>query len=169
MSPRILIAGVGNVFFGDDGFGVAVARALALKELPSNVVVRDVGIRGLHLAYELIDGWDLLVAIDAVSTGGAPGTLRLIEPDDEPSSIDRGHDAHGMDLRTVLRTARSLGASLPSVRIVGCEVKDVAERIGLTPEVERAVPEAARMVEALVHAHAGAPKPAVEANQEICS
>jgi hydrogenase maturation protease len=150
VSARILVAGIGNVFNGDDAFGVAVARQLRSAELPSSVVVRDVGIRGLHLAYELLDPWDLLIVIDAVSRGGPPGTLHLIEPSTDLAEISRAPDAHGMDLRSILLMAGSLGAATPEVRLVGCDVADVSEKMGMTPEVEASVPEAARMVQALV-------------------
>jgi hydrogenase maturation protease len=84
VSPRILVAGVGNVFRGDDGFGVAVARRLAHEPLPPGVELRDYGVRGVHLAYELLDGYDLLVLVDAVTRGSPPGTLYVIEPDGPP-------------------------------------------------------------------------------------
>jgi hydrogenase maturation protease len=153
-SDRVLIAGIGNVFFGDDGFGVAVARELARCALPPSVVVRDTGIRGLHLAYELVDGWDLLIAIDAVARGAPPGTLHVIEPTADIGSLGRAHDAHGMDLASVLDTARSLGAIPPAVLVVGCDVANVSEGIGLTPEVEAAVPQAVRLVISLFGARA---------------
>ena len=76
---RILIAGLGNIFEGDDGFGVAVARLLTEAEWPSGVEVHDFGIRGVHLAYQLLDGYDLVVIVDAVSRAGEPGTLYVID------------------------------------------------------------------------------------------
>jgi hydrogenase maturation protease len=157
MSPRALVAGVGNVFFRDDGFGVAVARHLMAGHLPGNVVVRDAGIRGIHLAYELLEGWDLLIAIDAVATGGVPGALHLIEPSGDRSVPARPQEVHGMDLSSILAMARALGTTLPPVLVVGCEVADVAEGMGLTPEVARAVPTAARMVESAVRARVPCP------------
>jgi hydrogenase maturation protease len=157
MSPRALVAGIGNVFFRDDGFGVAVARHLMAGPVPGNMVVRDAGIRGLHLAYELMDGWDLLIAVDAVSTGGAPGTLHLIEPNDDRPVSDRSPEAHGMDLSSILAMARALGSTLPPVLVVGCDVADIAEGVGLTSEVARAVPDAARMVESAVRARLPSP------------
>jgi len=148
MTARILVAGIGNVFLGDDGFGVEVARHLAALPLPPDVVVRDVGIRGVHLAYELADGWDLLVFVDAVSRGGPPGTLHVLEPQGDRAIFAR--DAHGMDLDGILATARSLGAPPCAVIVVGCDVLDVAEGIGLSPAIQAAVPEAARTILALV-------------------
>lgn len=80
-AARTLVAGVGNIFLGDDGFGVEVARRLAAEPLPEQVEVADIGVRGVHLAYQLLDGYDTLVLVDATTRGGAPGTLYLIEPD----------------------------------------------------------------------------------------
>jgi hydrogenase maturation protease len=150
-SGPVLVAGIGNVFFRDDGFGVAVVELLRNEnDLPGNVVVRDIGIRGLHLAYDLVTGWDLLIVVDAIATATAAGTLHLIEPSGDLDLPGRAHDAHGMDLRSILQTTRALEARLPAVLVVGCEVTDVSEGMGLTPEVARAVPRAARMVRSAV-------------------
>jgi hydrogenase maturation protease len=149
---RVLVAGIGNVFFGDDGFGVSVAEELARHDLPPGVVVRDIGIRGLHLAYDLLEEWDLLVVVDAVAKGGAPGTLHVIEPTAEHRGPGLSREAHGMDLPSILDAARSLGASVPPVLVVGCDVANVSEGIGLTPEVRAAVERAARLVASLVQA-----------------
>jgi len=155
VTPRVLVAGIGNVLFHDDGFGVAVAEHLRREAgLPGHVVVRDIGIRGLHLAYDLIAGWDLLIVVDAIRTATAAGTLHLIEPSRDVDAPGRAHDAHGMDLRSILMTARLLDAPLPAVLVVGCEVRDVSEGIGLTPDVARAVPGAARMVRFAARDHA---------------
>ncbi|MBX3226611.1 MAG: hydrogenase maturation protease [Labilithrix sp.] len=151
MTMRVLVAGIGNVFFGDDGFGVAVAQHLrqsgaGLAE-DAHVVVRDVGIRGLHLAYDLVDGYDLLIAVDVIPSRGAPGTLHLIEPAREEGDVARGaRDAHGMDLYSVMLTAKSLGAELPPVLVLGCEVEEPRAEMGMTSDVERAIPAAARMI-----------------------
>ncbi|HEY3816873.1 MAG TPA: hydrogenase maturation protease [Polyangiaceae bacterium] len=154
MSPRVLVAGIGNVFFRDDGFGVAVARYLTVRALPAHVVVRDVGIRGLHLAYDLVEDWGLLVVVDAVSITSRPGTLHLIQPGDDLGFAARTQDAHGMGLESILQTASSLGATLPDVLVVGCDVADISEGVGLTPEVDEAVPQAAQMVESILEARA---------------
>ena len=82
--PRVLVAGIGNIFLGDDGFGVEVADRLAGRTLPDGVQVADFGIRGVHLAYELLDGYDALVLVDAVPMGEPPGTVAIIEPELEP-------------------------------------------------------------------------------------
>ena len=151
--PRVLVAGIGNVFLGDDGFGVAVAEALAASEWPDGVHVEDFGIRGMDLAYALA-GYDVAILVDAVPRGGAPGTLYVIEP--ELGDDEVGLDAHGMNPAAVLALARTLGGPLPRVLVVGCEPATrmtgeedevVAE---LSEPVRAAVGEAVRMVESLV-------------------
>ena len=161
--PRrgILIAGVGNVFLSDDGFGVEVARRLAGRELPAGVEVADVGIRGMHLAYRLLDGYRALVLIDTVRQGHDPGTLYLLEHDlDGPvTNTDAGvpaFDAHGMDPGALLGMldglARGVGIERPvdRVLVVGCEPASVDEGIGLTQEVAAVVDRAAQAVVDLV-------------------
>jgi len=146
VSARVLVAGLGNVFFGDDGFGVEVARALSRAALPPGTVVREVGTRTLHLAYELADGWDRLIVVDALARGGPPGTLYVIEPTDGSCVLAHAPDAHGMSLAAILDTARGLGARLPEVFVVGCEVEDVSAGMGLTAAVEAAVEAAVAAV-----------------------
>lgn len=150
---RVLVAGIGNVFLGDDGFGVTVAEALARSEWPDGVHVEDFGIRGMDLAYALA-AYDLAILVDAVPRGGAPGTLYVIEPSLDEADV--GIDAHGMDPVAVLALARTLGGRLPRVLVVGCEPATrmtgeedevVAE---LSEPVRAAVAEAVRMVESLV-------------------
>lgn len=117
---RVLIAGIGNVFLGDDGFGVEVARELALRALPAGVEVRDFGIRGMDLVYALLENHDTVVFIDTAQRGEPPGTLYLIEP----SLDDVGEvtiDAHGMDPVKVLGLARALGARPGHTVVVACE------------------------------------------------
>jgi hydrogenase maturation protease len=116
---RVLVAGIGNVFLGDDGFGVALADRLARRALPAGVEVVDYGIRGMDLAYALHDGWDAVVLLDAMPRGNPPGTLSVIEPDldDLPLAVD----AHAMDPVKVLGLALALGGSLPRTLVVGCE------------------------------------------------
>jgi len=142
---RALVAGVGNVFLGDDGFGVEVVRSLVGATLPAGVRVQDYGIRGLHLAYDLLDAPDLLVVVDITSRGGAPGTLYVLEPD--PDAIERTlADGHGMDLGAVFAQVRQLGGRLPRTRILGCEPATVAEGIGLSEPVRRAIEPAVALV-----------------------
>ena len=120
---RILVAGIGNVFLGDDGFGVALADRLARTELPCGVEVVDYGIRGMDLAYALHEGWDVVVFLDAMPRGLEPGTLSVLEPDLD--GLEAAVDAHGMDPVKVLGLARALGGELPRVLVVGCEPRDV--------------------------------------------
>lgn len=141
---RTLIAGVGNVVFGDDGFGVEVVRRLADVSLPPGVEVADFGIRGVHLAYQLLEGYDTLILVDAVQREAPPGTVLVIEPD----TRELGHDldAHGFDPTTVLELARTLGSALPRVVLVGCVPAVLDDGPGLSPVVERAVEEAVRLI-----------------------
>src|SRR5688500_9453041 len=108
---RLLVAGVGNLLLGDDGFGVEVARRLATTMLPEGARARDFGIRGVHLAYELLDGVDVLLVADALARGGEPGTLYVFEPDTGAAAPLEG-DAHGMDLPHVFASVRSMGGEL---------------------------------------------------------
>jgi hydrogenase maturation protease len=118
---RILVAGIGNVFLGDDGFGVAVADRLARLKLPAGVEVVDFGIRGMDLAFAMQDGYDAVVLVDAVPRGEPPGTLFVIEvdPDDERAAV--AVDAHGMDPLSVIGLVRSFGGQPPPTYVVGCE------------------------------------------------
>jgi hydrogenase maturation protease len=155
MTPSILVAGIGNIFFRDDGFGVAVAAKLARAPLPENVRVVDFGIRGFDLVLALLDNYDLTIFVDAVSRGGAPGTLYTVEPDMDAIGAESGvyDNAHGLDPAKVLATARSAGARLGRVVVVGCEpaeLDDETGRIGLTEPVEAAVDPAIEMIRSLV-------------------
>jgi len=154
MSQSILIAGIGNIFLQDDGFGVEVAKRLADSELPEGVKVADFGIRGVHLAYEMLDGgYDTTILIDAAPRGEAPGTVYLIEPD--LANFDTRQtalpDAHSMDPQVVFATLKSLGGSPRRVLIVGCEPLEIDDGIGLSEPVGRAVGEAVRLVHSVVN------------------
>lgn len=149
-APRVLVAGIGNVFAGDDGFGCEVARRLADLSWPDGVRVVDYGIRGLHLAYDLLDPWDALVLIDALPDSGAVGGVVVLEIG--PADVGQGAlDAHGMDPATVLATLAALGGRLPPrTLLVGCQVAETGEAMGLTAPVAAAVDEAVRAVRTLV-------------------
>ncbi|GAA4209786.1 hydrogenase maturation protease [Streptosporangium oxazolinicum] len=143
---RILVAGVGNVFLGDDGFGVAVARHLARADLPGEVEVRDFGIRGVHLAYELTGGgYDTTILVDAVSRDGPPGTLYVLEPSagDVPGSFA---DAHSMTPETVLSLVGVLGGEAGHILLVGCQPADTSPGMELSAPVADAVGRAADLV-----------------------
>ena len=153
MSQCILVAGIGNIFLQDDGFGVEVAKRLADSELPEGVKVTDFGIRGVHLAYEMLDGgYDTTILIDAAPRGEAPGTVYLIEPDLDNIDAQQSAsmDAHSMDPQVVFATLKSLGGSPRRVLIVGCEPLVIDDGIGLSEPVGRAVEEAVRLVHSVV-------------------
>jgi len=150
VSGGILVAGVGNVLLGDDGFGVEVARRLAAEPLPEGASVTDFGIRGVHLAYQLLEGYDTLILVDALARGEAPGTLYVMEPDLANLSARSLVDGHGLDPATVLGMVQVLGATVRRTIVVGCEPADITERIGLSAPVALAVDEAVRLVRRLV-------------------
>jgi hydrogenase maturation protease len=144
---RTLIAGLGNIFHGDDGVGVAVAAVLTQRQLPDGATARDFGIRGVHLAYELLDGYDLVVIIDAVQRGAAPGTVHVIEHVvGTPIEGDVLMDAHDMAPDEVLALVPKLGGTLDRVVIVGCEIETLDPGMGLSPAVQGCVDEAADTV-----------------------
>jgi hydrogenase maturation protease len=156
MTRRILVAGVGNIFLGDDGFGVEVARRLGAQRFAPGVDIADFGIRGVHLAYQLLEGYDTLILIDAASRGEAPGTIFVLEPDFErPETLPRTQsgfllDAHGMDPEMVLGILKDLGGKVGRVVIVGCEPADISEGMGLSQAAARAVDEACGVVRSLI-------------------
>lgn len=158
---RTLVAGVGNIFLQDDGFGVETVRrlgALDPSRLPPGTELMDAGIRGVHLAYRLLEGYRTLVLVDLVSRGSPPGTLYTIDVGPRPP--DTGHrpgplDTHAMDPATVLGLLHDLhagaGGTLPDeVYVVGCEPRETGEGIGLSPPVEEAVEPAVGLVLDLV-------------------
>jgi hydrogenase maturation protease len=148
---RILVAGIGNVFRTDDGFGSEVARRLLAMPWPDGVRVVDYGIRGLHLTYDLLDGWDALVLVDALPEDGGVGGLVLLDIGTQTPRGSASVDAHAMDPATVLATLASLGGRLPPrALLVGCPVADTGDGMGLTPDVDAAVDEAVRAVHDLV-------------------
>jgi hydrogenase maturation protease len=155
MTHRLLIAGIGNSFFGDDAFGVEVVRELARRSLPPEVQVIDFGIRGFDLACALTGGWEAAVLVDAARRGGAPGTLYVIEPDlSEGGAGLAGVQAHRLDPAAVFRLARELGGLCPWIRVVGCEPLTFGSEeepvMVLSAPVRAAVGEAVRLVESLV-------------------
>ncbi|GAC1508525.1 MAG: hydrogenase maturation protease [Vulcanimicrobiaceae bacterium] len=137
MSARILVAGVGNIFLGDDAYGCEVIRRLREEAFPEDVRVEDYGIRGTHLAFELMSGYAGAILVDAVPKGGAPGTLYVIEPD--VANASGVPDAHSMDLQAVFAFMRTLDGVPPRIIILGCEPADAGEGMGLSQAVEQAV------------------------------
>jgi hydrogenase maturation protease len=155
-APRVLVAGVGNIFLGDDGFGVEVARRLSGLDLGPDVKVADFGIRGVHLAYELLDGYEFVILVDATPRGEQPGTLYVIEPE-EPEAPDPDEvpplDAHGMDPAAVLSLLGVLGGHVDRLLVVGCEPAVADEGMALSPAVEAAVDPAVGLVQDLINEH----------------
>jgi hydrogenase maturation protease len=150
MAARILVAGIGNIFLGDDGFGSEVVRNAEIPQ--GGVRVVDYGIRGMHLAYDLLEDWDTLVLVDAVPNRGQPGTLHVFQADHGSSTGTTGLDGHSMDPEAVFASLRALGGTPPYTVVVGCEAASVEEGMGLTEPVAEAVPRAARAVEEIVAA-----------------
>ena len=137
---KVLVAGVGNVFLGDDGFGVEVVRRLAERPLPEGVELADYGIRGMHLAYDLAGGaYDTTILIDAVATGEAPGTVSVIELDPAQTPAAEMLDAHGMQPDVVLGLVALLGEHPGKVLLVGCEPAVIDHGMALSPPVAQAV------------------------------
>ena len=135
---RTLVAGVGNMFRGDDGFGPEVARELALRELPDGVSVTDYGIRAMHLAYDLLEPWDGLILVDLIPARGSPGAVHILQLDSSATPAGLW-DPHGMAPHSVLAAVTSLGGALPPTLVVGCEPAELEDRIGLSTAVAAAV------------------------------
>jgi hydrogenase maturation protease len=155
VAARILIAGIGNIFFGDDAFGSEVARRLAQQPLPDTVRVVDFGIRGLDLTYALLDPYEKVILVDAVPRGGTVGTVYVLEPELCQAGVTGAViEPHSMDPVKVLRMARELGSTIKSVLLVGCEPRPLASDDDLQMEMSRpvqaAVEEAITLIETLV-------------------
>ncbi len=155
--PRILIACIGNIFHGDDAFGVEVARGLAERKLPDEAVAVDYGIRGFDLAFALMDGYEVTIFVDATQRGEKPGTLYVIEPDlkefENQTPQSAVIDSHGMNPMRVLSMAHSMGADFKRLLVVGCEPETLGGeegKMGLSDSVQAAVPEAVKLIESLV-------------------
>jgi hydrogenase maturation protease len=153
---RVLVAGVGNIFLGDDGFGVEVVRRLTEREMPEGVEVKDFGIRGMDLAYALQEDYEVVVFVDAVPRGEEPGTVYLIEPEIEEDG-EISLDTHGMDPVKVIKLSRALGAEPARTLVVGCEPQVVLSgedyddmSMELSEPVHAAVGDAVKLVESLV-------------------
>jgi len=171
---RTLVAGIGNIFLADDGFGVEAVKAIAPGSLPDGVDVADFGIRGVHLAYELLGGrYDALVMIDAVPLGDAPGTLAVLDVSGYSRRAEFADwagtavDAHSMQPEAVLAALHNLGGAIERDYVVGCQPAALDEGIGLTPVVAAAIPAAVALVRELVGtraAPAGRPRVARQEN-----
>ncbi|HEX3842337.1 MAG TPA: hydrogenase maturation protease [Acidimicrobiales bacterium] len=158
MSRRVLVAGIGNIFLSDDGFGVEVVNGVANRSLPPGVQVADFGIRGVHLAYELLEGYDGVILVDAVPMKEPAGTVAVIEPDPDdigrsaadPDNLEPVFDAHNMSPELVLSTLSRLGGSVGRILVVGCQPATLEEGMGLSPPVAAAVDDAAVLCLALM-------------------
>ncbi len=152
VTGRTLVAGVGNVFLRDDAFGVEVVRLLDGQPWPPGVQVRDYGIRGVHLVYELLDGCDLFVLIDAAARGEEPGTVSVLEVDlPDPESLPHPvMDAHDLTPDAIFALLASLGGRPGRCLVVACEPDDVSAGMGLSEPVQKALPHAVRVVRDIV-------------------
>jgi hydrogenase maturation protease len=156
--PRILIACIGNIFLGDDGFGCEVARLLSERPVPDEVRVVDYGIRGFDLAYALMDGYDVTILVDATVRGGAPGTLYTIEPDlgelDYADEEQMMVETHAMNPMKVLAMVKSMGGEFKRILLVGCEPATFGTenegKMGLSEPIVAASVEAVALIEKLV-------------------
>jgi len=155
MSCKVLVACVGNVFLGDDAFGVEVAKRLAARQMPGGVSVVDFGIRSYDLAFALMNDWDLTILVEALPRGGKPGTLYVLEPDLPENSVGQeALDAHSMNPVAVLQLVNALGGKVGRLLVVGCEPETIEPspegRIGLSEPVGGALDEAVRVIEGLI-------------------
>jgi hydrogenase maturation protease len=154
MSGKVLVACVGNIFLGDDAFGVEVAKSLAGRPLPAGVSVIDFGIRSYDLAYALMNDWDLKILVDALPRGGRPGTVYVMQPDPPANVGQEALDAHSMNPVAVLQLVGALGGQVGRLLVVGCEPETVEPRsegeISLSGPVRAAVDEAVRVIEGLI-------------------
>lgn len=160
MTARILVAGIGNIFLGDDGFGPEVMRHVLGQPLGAEVRAVDYGISGMHLAYDLLEEWRALVLVDALPDRGAPGSLHIFEADHETLSSSAGLEAHSMDPAAVFATLNALGGSAPQTIVIGCEVENIEDGMGLSEAVTKAVPAAVAAInDVLADLAASTPSP----------
>ena len=153
MSADVLVAGVGNIFLGDDGFGSEVVRHLGAREqppLPEPVRLVDYGIRGLHLSYDLLEGYSALIIVDTMPGKGKPGEIQVVAVDPDDVAASDGSDPHGMDPVAALSGLPSLGGALPPTYVVGAQPASLEEGIGLSDPLRAAVPVAGAVVRELL-------------------
>jgi hydrogenase maturation protease len=166
VTGRTLVAGVGNVFLGDDAFGVEVVRLLAELPSPPGVQVRDFGIRGVHLVYELLNGCDLFVLVDAAARGERPGTVTVLEadlPEPSPAAVTQPvMDAHSLTPDGIFAMLSALGGHPGRSLVVACEPADVSPGMGLSGPVREALPHAVRAVQDILAAAQGGRDAAAE-------
>lgn len=165
MTRRILVAGVGNVFLRDDAFGVEVVKLLAERPQPPGVLIKDYGIRGVHLVYELLDGYDLFVLVDAAPRGEAPGTVSVLEVELPSPGAQPVIDAHSLTPDAIFGLLSSLGGHPGRNLVVACEPAEVDEGMGLTDPVRAALPHAVRAVEEILAQALAADAPEADVSQ----
>jgi len=153
LTQRILIAGIGNIFRGDDAFGIEVVQRLVSRSFPPGVLVADFGTRGHDLAYAILDGYDSVILLDATTRGGEPGTLYTLELNAGKLGA-RSLDTHGVDLPSVFNLVRVMGGTLPHLFLVGCEPGELGSAeegaVGLSEPVLAAIERAVGLVEVVV-------------------
>lgn len=158
-NQSILIACIGNIFLGDDGFGVEVARRMAARPPVPGVILKDFGIRGLDLTYALLESYELVILVDACPRGGEPGSVYLIEPDLavldpplDPAAVRL--EAHSMNPMEILRVVKSMGGPPNRILLVGCEPLDLGSdeegKLGLSDPLMTAVDTAVQMIDTIV-------------------
>jgi hydrogenase maturation protease len=155
MTGKVFVAGIGNIFLGDDAFGIELINRLGQRQLPPDVVVKDFGIRSYDLAYALMGDWDLVILVDALRRGDKPGTLYVLEPElpnADPSAF--ALDAHIMNPESVLQLVSALGGCIPRLLVVGCEPESIEPdeegHMGLSAPVQDQLEEAICMIEKLI-------------------
>lgn len=151
---HILVAGIGNIFFGDDGFGSELVRGLDPAQLPPDVKIVDYGIRSLDLAYALLEPYSCVILVDAIARGGTPGTVYLLQPAETTARVAVSPDPHSMEPVQVLAMARSIGDITAQIFIIGCEPEDLGDeltgRMDLSATVSAAIPEAVHTIHDLL-------------------
>jgi hydrogenase maturation protease len=170
-ASRVLVAGIGNIFLGDDAFGVEVIRRLSAQPQSQEVTIRDFGIRGFDLAYALNEAWETVILVDALSRGERAGTIFVLEPSlgELEKGLDQDIQPHGMDPLQAIRMAKSLGDLPPRLLVVGCEPADLGGddgAMGLSAEVHAALDPAIKIIERLV-SEALASKPSQRSTHEV--
>lgn len=153
---RILVAGVGNIFLGDDAFGVEVVRRLSGESMPDGVDVVDFGIRGFDLAFALMDDYDAIVLIDTAQRGETPGTLSVIEPDRVGTDLVAGGvDTHNVDPVKVIAFVRQFGVEPENLYVLACEPETFGDELngamGLSDTVQATIPDAVALAQSLVN------------------
>lgn len=154
MNGKILVAGIGNIFLGDDAFGTEVVKRMRGRTLPENVSIIDFGVRSYDLAYALMQDWDLVILVDAICRGAEPGTLFTIRPEHPREEVSVAIDAHAMNPVAALRLVKTLGGRIAPLLVVGCEPATLEPNpdgnFVLSQQVDMAVNQAIAMVEQLI-------------------